>query len=523
MKKTDTYRMPLEIEEYARKLFPGVAVSDTQVAPESIEPALQQAISSPIVQPEELEPEQDIVAEVLARPTISEPVKDAPLPIAEVQKNVEKVAQEVQPELARSPAQKVDVDELIKQQNEAEDQADLLKQVAIFRDAFISAGGTQKVETDKSVYDTLKERAKRPLKNLMLKMELEQTNAKNDPSSSVSKLARKSLVDLGMNMEGMDDVSYGQIEKMYPTLAQSLYTGISAKARVEQAKLNSELRREELGVKAEQTKANIQNQQDRIDVLREQIRQREDAVRAGLLSKEEDRELRKQLQQDKLELEKYKQQVQQERDEKKKEDRKEEKEYSRYSQAATRADRITAAMQKSTPYKLFNGAKGAQSMLAQALIDNDADKRVSAASGFFAFGKTAQGDDSVLRDSDMRVLAGQLGYSPSELLSKGENLFKGVSFTDAQLRGMMKVAKRIEEIKKAEIGRDYIQPMKAQAEKYGYDLKESISPDLLKEFEPKEPELSPMQRIELKQKQISDRLEQLRQREAELMSKKQQR
>jgi RNA ligase (TIGR02306 family) len=67
----------------------------------------------------------------------------------------------------------------------------------------------------------------------------------------------------------------------------------------------------------------------------------------------------------------------------------------------------------------------------------------------------------------------------------------------AQLQGMMKVAKRIEDLKKAEVGRDYIQPMKVQAEKYGYDLKESVSPDLLKEFEPKEKELSPMERIEL--------------------------
>lgn len=511
IKKPDIYKLPVEIEEYARKLFPSMDSVESDVPQASIAPELEQAILSP--QPTQ-NAELDIVKRVLNRPIIQEPVAQVTLP------QVEQVKENVP---TRQPAVEKSIDDLIKEQNEAEDEVNMLRQVSVVSDLLASAGGTKSIQTDKGIYDVLQERARRPLKNMMMKMELQQTKDKNDPNSSVSKLARKSLVDMGMSMEGLEDVSYGQIEKMYPTLAQSLYTGISAKARVEQAKINSELKKEELGIKEKITQANISAAQARIDVLKDQIRQREDAVKAGLLSKEEDRKLKKQLQEDKMELELYKQQVQEERDAKKKEDKKEEKEYSRYSQAATRADRIAAAMQRSNPFKLYNGAKAAQSMLLDAIKDPDKDKRVSAASAFFSFGKVAQGDDSVLRDSDMKVLAGQLGYSPSELLSRGANLFKGVTFTDAQLEGMLKVAKRIEELKKVEVGRDYIQPMKAQAEKYGYDLKETISPDLLKEFEPKEVELSPMEKIAAKQKQISDRLEQLRKREAELTSKKEQR
>ena len=108
----------------------------------------------------------------------------------------------------------------------------------------ITRGSGRVIAGDYSTYEEMKAKAKRPLADQILKDELKSKKIKDDPKSDISKLMRKTLQDVGVDMTGFDNVSYSQLEKIYPSLANAISTKIAADARKEEALLNSRLRAE---------------------------------------------------------------------------------------------------------------------------------------------------------------------------------------------------------------------------------------------------------------------------------------
>jgi hypothetical protein len=117
--------------------------------------------------------------------------------------------------------------------------------------------------------------------------------------------------------------------------------------------------------------------------------------------------------------------------------------------------------------------------------DNNAKIKNSVA--FMQYAKLAQGDDSVVRSSDMQALAGGLNYSsPYALLNKFAAKTKGSSFTKDELIEMKKVIETVRKVKKEQL-QQRLDPIKLDAERGGYDLDQSISPDIMEEIYSPEP------------------------------------
>ena len=238
------FEMSPDIKRYGYNLF-----GMDEVAPSDVQ------VPFPVGQ----EPEQEAQPERAPAAVEAPEVEQAP-----AQKR-EPAAQEVQaaPEVAQAPAmseaiaQPTDVDKMIQQATEEEDRAALLKQAAKFGNAVMGAGLGRVLQTDTSLYEDLEKRAQRPMKNFLLKQELDDKKAKSDPNSDISKLTRKSLEDLGMNMQGLEGVPYAQLEKLYPSLTQALYTKIAADARKEE---NSIRRSERADAKLEKLDQNKQKE-----------------------------------------------------------------------------------------------------------------------------------------------------------------------------------------------------------------------------------------------------------------------
>lgn len=180
------------------------------------------------------------------------------------------IEQQAVPALEKAPAkqevqaQPADIEKMIQQATEEEDRAALWKQSAKLRDAVMGAGSGTILKTDTSLYEDLEKRAQRPIKNLLLRQELDDKQAKNNPNSEISKLARESLDKLGMNMSGFDNVSYSQLEKLYPSLTQALYTKIVADSRrdaSEQSRLDRQMIKEARADEKSQKAATLSDKQ----------------------------------------------------------------------------------------------------------------------------------------------------------------------------------------------------------------------------------------------------------------------
>lgn len=161
-------------------------------------------------------------------------------PVAEAQK-VE------QQQMQAQPSKEDDIESLMKQVDERERKAKMDLAVAKFRDAIIGAGG-RGYKSDLSQYEEAVKGAKKPLQDYQTRLQLMEVKeqladkkAKNDPNSAVSKMLRQSLQDIGVNMAGFENVSFNQLEKIYPSLANAISTKIAADAR----KIEAVAKREE--------------------------------------------------------------------------------------------------------------------------------------------------------------------------------------------------------------------------------------------------------------------------------------
>jgi len=245
----EEFEMAPDIKRYGYNLFgmDQIAPSDVQIPfPVNQEPA------------EEMQPER-------APAAIESPIAEQPKNSMPQKQPTEQVEQEIQPiqTIKQAPvtpvisepvANQADIEKMIQQTSEEEDRIALLKQSAKLRDAIMGAGSGTILKTDTSLYEDLEKRAQRPMKNLLLKQELEDKQAKNDPNSEISKLTRKSLEELGVSMAGFQGVPYSQLEKLYPALTQAMYTKLAAEARKEESALRKSERADAKLAKLDQDK-----------------------------------------------------------------------------------------------------------------------------------------------------------------------------------------------------------------------------------------------------------------------------
>lgn len=135
---------------------------------------------------------------------------------------------------------------------------------------------------------------------------------------------------------------------------------------------------------------------------------------------------------------------------------------------------------KSEDYKGYQAAKTARATLDNALVENN---KAAIGSAFMMYAKIAQGDNSVVRESDMKNLAGSYNYtSPAEMISKLSAKARGAGFSPLELEQMKQVASLIEKVKAKQL-QQQLSPIRTRINKFGLDANEIIDPSVLREME----------------------------------------
>ena len=246
------YQLSPEMMDYAYKIFPNL----NDIVPRQFQQQIPMApgeINTPFAPITETQAKEQIPTKQEESRSVASTTPQA-TPQATPQVTPQATQMEAQSDLLSAPKEP-SIEDMMKQAQEEEDRALLWKQSAKLRDAVMGAGSGTIIQTDTSLYDELQKRAQRPLKNLLLNQELKDKKEKNDPNSEISKLAKKALTDLGMNLSEFKNVSYAQLEKLYPSLTNAISTKIAADARKEE----TQARKDELSLrKLEKAEAKLE-------------------------------------------------------------------------------------------------------------------------------------------------------------------------------------------------------------------------------------------------------------------------
>jgi hypothetical protein len=155
------------------------------------------------------------------------------------------------------------------------------------------------------------------------------------------------------------------------------------------------------------------------------------------------------------------------------------KESQKKTKTQESVDKLVSQAQKSKDFEAYNASKDAINSLDAAIESGD---KTASGSAFMQFAKIAQGDNSVVRDGDMAILAGRFNYtSPTEMITKLAARAKGGNFNEQELRQMKAVAERARQIKGERVQR-LLSPAILRAQEAGLNLAESIDPAVVEEF-----------------------------------------
>lgn len=149
------------------------------------------------------------------------------------------------------------------------------------------------------------------------------------------------------------------------------------------------------------------------------------------------------------------------------------------SDARSSVDKMVTNLYKSKAYEGYEATKSAQAALDNAIAKGD---KTTIGSAFMMYAKIAQGDNSVVRESDMKNLAGSYNYtSPSEMFAKLAAKAEGGNFTTTELQQMKGVANLIEKVKGKQV-QNLVNPIRNRIEGAGLNAAEIIDPSVLEEF-----------------------------------------
>lgn len=428
--------MQPDLSNRAYELFPNLKDITGQPRENYVESDEPQQEAAPKA-PEEVEAEMapKKAPEVSAKtPSAPQPQAQAPQEVVEMQ----------QPPVSQEPS----IEELMRKSDENKQKAEMDLSIAKFRDAIIGAGGTG-FKSDLSDYERKIKESKKPIEDYKLKTELQEAKsqaedkkAKNDPNSAISKLVRKTLEKMGTSMKGFENVSYAQLEKLYPSVVNAFNTKLAAEAKKEEAVAMRLFR---------------QSQKDAQNV---------------------------------------------ELDSRKKE--------SAYKDLYSK----TAKVLESNQAKLFNRSVATNKLIDEAMANwgKSGDQyKVSTSAAFMSYAKTAQQDDSVVRESDMKVLAGGINYgSLGSLLQKFQAKTEGSSFSPSELKAFKAVMNTIRNIQSKELQKS-LNPINKKAEQSGIERDLLIDDEMYDNIynTPKTPE-ERLKDLEEQMSKSSKRIEELK-------------
>lgn len=159
--------------------------------------------------------------------------------------------------------------------------------------------------------------------------------------------------------------------------------------------------------------------------------------------------------------------------------KKETKEEQNKMKVQSSADKLISQALKSKDYEAYNAANDAINALDAAIASGD---KTASGSAFMQFAKIAQGDNSVVRDGDMAVLAGRFNYtSPTEMITKLAAKAKGGNFNATELAQMKAVAERARILKGQRVQK-LLSPAVTRLSEAGVNLAESIDPSIIEEL-----------------------------------------
>lgn len=142
-------------------------------------------------------------------------------------------------------------------------------------------------------------------------------------------------------------------------------------------------------------------------------------------------------------------------------------------------DKMVNSLRNSEDFKTHTAIKTAQAALDQAILKDD---KVAGGAAFMLYAKIAQGDNSVVRESDMKNLAGNWGYTNvNDMLSKLSAHSVGGKFGQEEFKRMKIVATLIQKIKAKHV-REQLEPIQTRIKNHGLDPDEIISPEITREF-----------------------------------------
>lgn len=148
-------------------------------------------------------------------------------------------------------------------------------------------------------------------------------------------------------------------------------------------------------------------------------------------------------------------------------------------QVQTSVDKMVNNLRNSDDYKTYQATKAAQAALDNAIASGN---KVDTGSAFMLYAKIAQGDNSVVRESDMKNLAGSYNYtSPQDMLSKLAAKAAGGNFSSNELIQMKNVASLVQKIKGKHV-QEQLNPIRTRIEEHGLNANEIIDPGIFREF-----------------------------------------
>jgi hypothetical protein len=147
-------------------------------------------------------------------------------------------------------------------------------------------------------------------------------------------------------------------------------------------------------------------------------------------------------------------------------------------QAYSSVDRNIQNMRNGAAYKAYQNTKNASDALDNAVLTGD---KVAAGTAFLRSAKVAQGDDSVVRSDDMKVLLGGRNYTPAAYAEKMADLVKGKNITDRELKAMQNIMGMVKNLEGSRVYQQ-VSPIIEKIKNNGLNHDEFMHPDEVSEF-----------------------------------------
>lgn len=450
-------RLPEHLRKYASSIFPDMREELVEDNPEEIVMEEDQGVS--FENQEYLNiPEEDSVNKTLEDIQKNQVAIPEESPYLALQENLKKQLQD-------TPDYDKRILDAVKEQQKKEDMYDLWEAASPANKNIIQRmrnKSGREVENLMLEKKLQQEKVDQHVKNISISEELKENQAKSDPNSEISRFIRQSLIDLGMNsLKDFPNVSYNQLKEKYPTLVQALYTQISAKAKVSSSIV---------GAKAQQAKLlqDIEKFKQAQEFKEKELQQKKEIADVQASLKQRGIEVSKELKQEAAEA------------------NKQNKEFSRGVTLNNTADNKLQRMYKDEDYLAYSKSKESFDELDDLIARKKSGQKVKIPEGaaFFKYAKIAQGDSSVVRESDIRNLAGGTDFSTFKIyLDKLESRLRGEQFTATDLEEMKKVVNAVKNRKQEALYNRHVKPIREWASKYNYDLSSNVGADLLDDID----------------------------------------